>query len=66
MIECDTAIVAWFLDTFGSPSRGLVALHMERRGTRLPGAVGVTVKMAKPLRSRHRYQIYGLSGESVI
>ena len=44
MIECDTAICAWFLCSIGPPSRALAASHMEKIGMPLHDAAGVTVQ----------------------
>ena len=41
MIEFHTAIFAWFLCSFGPPSRDLVAYHLESGGMPLHDAVGV-------------------------
>ena len=41
MIECDAAIFAWCLCSFGPPSRALVAYHPERSGMPLHDAVGI-------------------------
>ena len=43
-IEFHVAIFAWFMRSFGQPSRVLVVYHLERVGMPLHDAVGVSYK----------------------
>ena len=59
-IECDAAILAWFLCSFGSPSRALVVYHLERGGMPFHGAFWVETQVPSIHISRRKYLVYGL------
>ena len=44
MIEFHMAIFAWFMCSFGLPSRTLLAYHLEKGGMQLHDAIGVNCK----------------------
>ena len=48
MIDCHAAISAWFLCTFGPPSRTLVAYPLERGGMPFHDEVVVNCKNGAP------------------
>ena len=56
--EVISTIFAWFLSSFGPPSRVLVAYRPERGVMSLHDAVGQTVKRTQFLISRGRCLVY--------